>query len=41
MDLFFLAEPIDLSELKTKDTFNKNPKTFHNYLIRTNCLRDK
>ena len=26
MDLFFLAEPIDLNEVKAKDTFNKNPK---------------
>ena len=33
MDSFFLAEPIDLSEVKTKDTFNKNPKNFLQYQL--------
>ena len=31
MDLFFLAEPINLNEVKAKDTFNKNPKKFRKY----------
>ena len=26
MDTFFLAEPIDLIEVKAKDVINKNPK---------------
>ena len=28
MDSFFLAKPIDLNEVKVKDTFNENPKKF-------------
>ena len=31
MDSFFLAEPIDHSEVKTKHTFNKSPKKFRKY----------
>ena len=33
MNSFFLAEPIDLVEVKTKDTFNKNPKRFRKYQL--------
>ena len=33
MDSFFLAEPIDLIEVKAKDTFNKNPKKFRKYQL--------
>ena len=33
MDQFFLDEPIDLNEVKTKDTFNKNPKKFRKYYL--------
>ena len=33
MDSFFLAEPIDLVEVKAKDTFNKNPKRFRKYQL--------
>ena len=31
MDTFFLAEPIDLNEVKAKDAINKNPKKFRKY----------
>ena len=30
---FFLVEPIDLNEVKAKDTFNKNPKKFRKYQL--------
>ena len=30
---FFLAEPIDLNEVKVKDKFIKNPKTFRKYQL--------
>ena len=33
MDSFFLAEPIDLVEVKAKDTFNKNPKKCRKYQL--------
>ena len=33
MDPFFLAEPINLSEVETKDTFNKNRKKFRKYQL--------
>ena len=33
MDSFFLAEPIDLIEVKAKDIFNKNPKKFRKYQL--------
>ena len=33
MDSFFLVEPIDISGVKAKKTFNENPKKFHNYQI--------
>ena len=33
MDSFFLAEAIDLVEVKAKDTFNKNPKRFRKYQL--------
>ena len=33
MDSFFLAESIDLVEVKAKDTFNKNPKKFRKYQL--------
>ena len=33
MDSFFLAEAIVLNEVKTKDTFNKNPKKFRKYQL--------
>ena len=33
MDSFFLAEPINLNEAKTKDTINKNPEKFRKYQL--------
>ena len=33
MDSFFLVEPIDISGVKAKKTFNENPKKIHNYQI--------
>ena len=33
MDSFFLAEPINLNEVKTKDTINKNPEKFRKYQL--------
>ena len=33
MDSFFLAEPINFNEAKTKDTINKNPEKFRKYQL--------
>ena len=33
MDSFFLAEPIDLNEVKVKDKFNKNAEKFRKYQL--------
>ena len=33
MDSFFLVEPVDLSEAKTKNTFNKNAEKLRKYQL--------
>ena len=41
MDSFFLAEPIDFSEVKTKKTFNINPRNFSKYQLVPQTLLHK
>ena len=33
MDSFFIAEPVDLNEVKAEDSINKNPKKFRKYQL--------